>query len=683
MLHWFILFAVVVAATTPVCYDMLLGAPMNITRDATPLWSAGTRQVFGAALTNTSVLFHTGATMERFALPSGARVGDVPLADAPRPPASVCATATSLFATVLGAARIDHFDLVTGRRRASIESPEFALEPPPMIACGVHSSELFVVLPAVRAVWALSTEDALPTRVVARFGTATPSAVRLAGDRLFITLGRPAFAVAVVSTAGGSITMLPVSAVSRADSIAVSEDGRMVLALDRATGETRALAYAGDASVVIESPMYARRLDALLTTRVAIRNGVVVDVFAGTPETPVDSALTAQGNLGEMVAFCAADANASTAFVVMDTRGEMAEFSAANGTFTRYYEPLSGALSHVLSMTPTALLYATRDGGVYTRIGSLDTEDTLLAGVGAADRGVVSATRACLINASSVTTSVVCYMLDGTVDTRHLVFPPHPTLFSVAWGADGASVVLIWPEVEEHTMRFVRVDIESDRIVVDRLIEHVSPIDTARWGVQQVSADVLLVRWGDRSAWLVSADDGQVVSRALEDRLFGERVMLMASGTAVCTDDDPTPPPSHRGGHTNAIVVVVGFVLAVLCAAVVFGLLVIAATTVISGGVGASSSSSRWQRLSDRHNRGCLKALCCNRDMQTCIYLVLSSCVPCAADRVNTWMQRTWTEAVYVDDAASLREGGVTPAAVTSDGAFPSRHWDEVDVNDR
>jgi hypothetical protein len=665
------------------CYtDVLWSSADEIVRGganaSAPLWQSHPRTVYGGQLiAGSRVLLHTGAHVERYSLTDGSLVDSVAL-EAAEQPASLCVTARSVFTSTPRTPRLTHHDLTSGRRRAAVTTPEYAFGDAPLLACSSSSSSSNEVYAAFdRVVWVLSADDALPLRVLVRL-PAAPAAVRLHTDgRLFVALGRPAFAVAVVNTTSGALVMLPVDDehAAEVDSLAVSLDGRLVMGANRATGVAAPIAFAADRSVNVvateKERYYALHVDELLSTRYALSNGVVYDMSEFAYPGGASSALTNQGNLGELAAL-ATWADYPDLLSLVDTAGVVATLSLADPSVFEFNVPLSSRCSPSCRLldfsAPPAILYTDGVSRVYWRLEYHSWEDdaTAVSPVVAPLVGVLSnvtgAERWCVANASS--SVVVCVALANPLDTRRLVFPAHPLPFSMAWGtADSASVVLLWPEVALSAARFVRVDIESDRVVEDRLLPLSPPVDPSYWRVDQLRDDgsewPLLVRYSATAALLVSSANGTVLSRALDGALPSDRLVTLVPGAALATDDDAEAVcvtdesvhhrrAHHGGGDGPTAVIVLGFLFAVCCGGMGLSLTVVG----LAMGFTAASPNSRWQQLTPQDRRGCLKVLFCNRSAQSCVYSTLSVCAPaCVADTVNTWMQRTWTEAtVYTGD---------------------------------
>lgn len=659
------------------------------------VWKRDMRTVWSSHAAASQVVMHdqysddsTHQFIERFSLPDGifmdsASLQDPSHIDTPHP--SMCQTNYDLF-IYSGSGRIDHYDLVSGNRRASTHYPE--LDDSDRVSLACTGQRVFASVPASQAVWELMPADGLLVHVLARVPSPGPLFIR--NDMLYVVSGRPAVAVFTFDLdTGAARSVMPTEAV-QVRGIVVQDDGTVLSLSDERV--TQRLASRSDNAVSTDT-VYAPLLHELLSGKLGVRNGVVVDVRDGSAVAPSQSDLTNQGNVASL-AYTPVVRN-STSVVLLDDTGELAEFDIVGECeleFKRYLPPMlaNEGLRVLHVSTDGALLYFdSATGIVWSRL-SLDYSPDKRLDTQVVDpvHGLIATqpvARACLLGSRQHVSE--CY--DLQVSNRMQVTLPDE-IGMLHWDSQhagfvsfvlGGSNVALW-----HAN--LSSGVWTERCLLDTPPFDVG-LDQTHWHTEQVAPDAYLVQWAPGVMLLID-ENCTVVHRYDDDASVGHTTLAWVDGRsteeAVCVPLNGSWPIPFR--HWNREVeqsfgVWLNVGIALLVSGCCLFVLFLAAISCRTGWFlllfHRNRSQNPWQQLQDTRRIGVCGMLCCNRTAENIVYSVLSCC-PSWADRASNYMQKRYSPAVY---STTNLSNGAPVSDEHIDAAFDTHdsHWADVDLN--
>ena len=688
MFRW-TLVAILAVAVAADCFNTrLLWTPSSLSfgPDECSVWRSHMRVTWcsHANADASEVIMHDQYTddqahqfIERFSLATGALVDAAPLEGAsPIQTAypSMCHTNYDLF-VYTGRGTIDHYDLVTGKRRASTTYQELAQSDRISLVC--TPQRVFASVPASQAVWELLPADGLLVHVVAR--VPSPGAMFVRDNVLHVVSGRPAVAVYSFDLeTGATRSVTPADSVD-VRGIVVQDDGTVLALSDRRV--TQRITHGVGTDV-----QYAPLLHELITSHLGVRNGVVVDVRGGDVVTPTESALTNMGNVGTLA--YPPTTLAPNTIVLADATGELALFTAVDECklqFERYLAPMqANAGLVVLDIAPDdgSLLYLDHTtGAVWTRIGDQEDRPLDTSVVDPVQGAICPAPvpRACLLGSQERV--VRCHDLQAptTVD-----IPLPDAVHSFHCNGNGD---LMGFAVHNGEVAIWRTSLADGIWTEHCTVEAEEMLDSFNWHVHQVAHDAYILAWRNGVQLLV--DDNCTLSRLYQDNPPGFHVAL--TWLDVRSDDDAVCAPLNESfvprilRHHRGMAAAIGLWLTV---GIVFSIVGCVGCFFFAASVTCRTAwflcifrrdraKNPWQQLQDNRRVGIMGMLCCNRTVQTAVYSVLAPC-PSVADRFAAYMQRSYAPPVYSDSSMP----GVPPASFAQDESPDDVHFSNVDLGE-
>ena len=677
------------------CFNTRVWSTPSSVRFAPPeqdctVWDRDMRTVWSSIAVSGAVAMHDQYStdpahqfVERFSLPAGDFIDSVALQDAsPIDTAfpSMCETNYDLF-IYTGAGRIDHYDLLSGRRRTSTHYTQ--LDDSDRVALACTGQRVFVSVPAAQAVWELAPADGLLVHVLARIPS--PGAMSVHENTLYVVSGRPASVVYAFNlAANNSASVWSTKSVAVRD-IVINGDGTVI-----ALSDQRVTTQLTEKRRVGVDRIYAPLLHELLTPTVAVRNGVVVDIYDGSAIAPPASNLTNQGNVATL---SYTPVMMDESLVLLDSTGELAEFFIVDEcaiAFQRYLPPMAAnAGLRVLDVSSSdgATLYNDEaTGETWVRL-ALDDQDTRLdTSVVSPVHGLVCATpvpRACLMSAGEPT--IHCYDLQS------------PDIVDIAIPADASS--LHWNERRSGLVTFVvgtdevtlwQVDLLEQKwresCVLDTPPTDIG-LDLLHWHTHEVAPGAFMAHWAPGVDLLI--DENCTLVRRYDGNPSGVHTSLVwvngrNTDEAVCVPLNSTWPVIPRRWNKAAerafeVWLNVGIImlLAGCCCCIFFATGIACRTGWYMFLFRRDKKNNSWQQMEQKRRVGLIGMIFCNRAVESALYGCLSCC-PSVAERVTTSMQRHFSPPVY--SSTDLAAGA--PVSGEDADTEPETNWSNVAIDD-
>lgn len=694
MFRWWALVAILTVAVTAECFNTRLWwTPYSLSLGPSDsdchVWRSHMRVTYASHANGdaSEIIMHDQYTddpahqfVERFSLSTGALVDAAPLEDAPviyTAYPSMCHTNYDIF-VYTGRGNIDHYDLVTGKRRASTTYEDLARSDRVSLVC--TNQRVFASVPATQAVWELLPQDGLLTHVVARIPS--PGAMYVRGSILYVVSGRPAVAVYSFDLdTGATRGVVPADPV-QVRGIVVQDDGTVLALSDERA--TALITHRNDGVSV--DVQYAPLLHELVTSRLGVRNGVVVDVRGGAVVTPTESALTNMGNVGTLS--YPPTTLAHNTIVLADATGELALFTAVDECklqFEHYLAPMqANAGLVVLDIAPEngSLLYLDHaTGSVWARIGDGKDRPVETSVVDPVQGAIcaVPVPRACLLGSQERVVRCHDLQAPSTVD---IPLPDAVHTFHCNTNGD-----LMGFAARNGEVAIWRTSLADGIWTEHCIVETELPPNNDQWHVHQVAHDAYIIEW--RTGVQLLVDDNCTLSRLYEDNPVGLHVGLAwldvrSDEDAVCaplnTSFTPRIPHHHRS--TSAAIglwLTVGIVFTIFgCVGCLFFAASITCRTAWFLCIfRRNRAKNSWQQLQDNRRVGIVGMFCCNRTVQTAVYSALTPC-PGLAERFSVYMQRRYSPPVY--SSSDMPGTPMMPSAQDESPGDP--HWANVDLGE-